>query len=145
MWPFTRNPESRMHHRILARLRLAYLVTEDLPAHDLQAQNLRQIGTALQLANDDPVLFQSWNGTAMPTALAHAILLEQRAWQLWGNELHELAKQQFTALYFPDEARKLEARGKALQELLHLEALLLTRQTTSADNAALDRLAKVLA
>src|SRR5258708_4194680 len=81
MWPFTRSPEHRMHHRLLDRLREAYVVGEDLAATRLLSDNLRLLGRAGQDAKDDPVLYQHWFGQPVPTALARAQALEMKAWQ----------------------------------------------------------------
>jgi hypothetical protein len=142
MWPFTRSPENRMHHRLLKRLRFAYLVGEDLSTQHLLPQNLRLIGEAQLLTHDDPVLYQHWFRHAMPSLLSRTVALETQAWQALGDQLHGLYKQQFYPDYFAAEAAKLIPHAKALQELLHLESLLLTRESTHADAALLASLTK---
>ena len=140
MWPFHRPPESRMHHRLLDRLRNAYVVGEDLTSHRLRDDNLHRISLARDSAHDDPVLYQHWFGNPLPSLQAQAVLIELRVWKHLGDTLHELTTQGYYPDVFRAEADKLTPETRDLQELLHLEAVLVTRPATKSDEATIKTL-----
>jgi len=129
-----------MHHRLLDRLRTAYVVGEDLSTHRLRDDNLHRIMEARDSAHDDPVLYQHWFGNPLPILYAQAVAIELRVWKHLGKALHELTTQGYYPDVFRSEADKLTPETRDLQELLHLEAVLVTRPATKADENAIKAL-----
>lgn len=140
MWPFTRTPEQRMHHRILDRLRQAYVIGEDLTTHRLIDDNLRRIGDAHRNALDDAILFPHWSGKTMQDWHAVALKIEEHLWFTLGVDLHKLQHQDFIPDAFQEEATELTKITDDLQHVLHLETLLVTKAPLASDEAYLDNL-----
>lgn len=137
MWPFHKTPTQRLHHRLLKRLRTAYLVTEDLPSHRLVNDNLKLIGEAGQNAADDEVLYLHWMGSPMPLTLAHASIVEKKAWDLLLRNVHELVTQGFHPDAYEAEAKTYAFIGHALQDLIQYELHTITHPDTKPDEATL--------
>jgi hypothetical protein len=129
-----------MHHRILDRLRNAYVVGEDLTTHRLRDDNLHRIIEARDHAHDDPVLYRHWYGNPLPSLQAQAVEIELRLWNHLGDTLHELTTQGYYPDTFRAEADKLTPETRDLQELLHLEAALITRAATKTDEETIKAL-----
>lgn len=140
MWPFTRSPEHRLHHRLLDRLREAYVIGEDLTTHRLIEGNLRRISDAHRDARDDAVLFPHWFGKPMKEYHALALSVEQALWFALGVDLHKLQKQEFIPDAFQKEAEELSRITDDLQHVLHLETLLVTKAPLASDEAYLENL-----
>ena len=140
MWPFHRSAESRMHHRLLERLREAYVVGEDLRTHRLIDDNLRRVTDASQAAKDDPVLYQHWFGAPTPDGLSLALTVEQGLWFTLGVRLHELKKQGLLPDAFSWEAEHLKPIANDLQRALHLAMQLVARAPTHTEIALLQEL-----
>jgi hypothetical protein len=137
MWPFQQTPTKRLQHRLLKRLRHAYLITEDLPSHRLANNNLHHLGKASLMAADDQVLYQHWIGQPMPAPLAHAITLERKAWEQLMTGIHEMVTQAYHAEAFEKEAKALQPIGHAIQELIQYELNRITHPDQDPNEAAL--------
>ena len=140
MWPFVRSPEHRLHHRLLDRLRQAYVVGEDLTDHRFIEDNLRRISDAHRDARDDAVLFHDWFGRSMKEWHAVALIVEQNLWFALGVNLHKLQQQGFIPEAFAKEAEELTTITDNLQHVLHLETLLVTKWPLASDEAFLENL-----
>lgn len=140
MWPFHQTPTHRLQHRLLKRLRTAYLVTEDLPSHRLATDNLKLIGEAGQNAADDEVLYAHWLGYPMPLPVAHANILERKAWDILFKHVHDLVAQGFHPEVYEKEARQYTFIGHVLQELIQYQLNAITHPDTTPDEAPLRRL-----
>ncbi len=137
MWPFQQTPTARLQHRLLKRLRYAYLLTEDLPSHRLANDNLKLLGKASQQAADDETLYAHWMGSPMPLALAHASILEKKAWDLLLKYVHDLVTQGFYPDAYEKEARQYTFIGHVLQDLIQYELNLVTHPDQQPDENAL--------
>lgn len=137
MWPFQHTPTARLQHRLLKRLRTAYLVTEDLPSHRLASDTLKLVGKASQHAADDETLYGHWFETPMPLPLANAVITERKAWDHLLKSVHELVTQGFYPDAFQKEAEPLRETGHVLQDLIQYELNLITHPDTKPDEAVL--------
>jgi hypothetical protein len=137
MWPFQHTPTRRLQHRLLKRLRYAYLLTEDLPSHRLVNDNLKLLGKASQQAADDETLYAHWFETPMPLPLANAVITERKAWDHLLKAVHELVTQGFYPDAFQKEAEPLRTVGHVLQDLIQYELNLVTHPDQRADENVL--------
>ncbi len=134
MWPFHQTPTARLQHRLLRRLRYAYLITEDLPSHQLANDNLHLLGKASQQSADDEVLYEHWVGTPMPPALHNATSLERKAWDALLHKTHDLVTQGYYPDAYQQEAETLQPISHALQELLHYQLTMVTHPERPNDD-----------
>lgn len=122
-----------MHHRLLKRLRWAYLVTDDLGTRALAHQNLQLLGKALAHTRDDKVLYEHWHQWMVPESLGIALDLEERLWLRIGDGLHDLDGQGYHPEAFRDETRPLVDLARVLQELIQAELRLLSHPESTTE------------
>jgi uncharacterized protein YciW len=137
MWPFQQTPTKRFQHRLLKRLRVAYLVTEDLASHRLVSDNLKLLGRAAQQAADDETLYAHWFGQPMPLPLASAVITECKAWNHLFQSIHELVTQGFHPEAFQKEAEALRETGHLLQDVIQYQLNLITHPERKPDERLL--------
>ena len=133
MWPFQQTPTKRFQHRLLKRLRIAYLVTEDLASHRLVDDNLKLLGKASQHATDDETLYSHWYGTPMPLPLANAVITECKAWNHLLQSVHELVTQGFYPDAFQKEAEPLRETAHLIQDLIQYQLNIITHPERKPD------------
>lgn len=133
MWPFHQTPTARFQHRLLKRLRYAYLITEDLPGHRFAMENLRLLGKAGQHARDDETLYAHWFEQPMPLTLANAVITECKAWEKLLTSVHDLVSQGYYPDAYEKEAEPLRATGHVIQDLIQYELNIISHPDIEPD------------